>query len=220
MEELLLPLFPLEVVLLPEEPLPLHIFEDRYKRMIGDCLKAKAEESGQQQFGVVLAKDRAVQAVGCSARIINLTRKYADGRMDIFTVGARRFEVLVTNPDDTSTPYLRAGVEFFDDEAGQDTPAEMEADHAIELFQKAMRKLHKSADMPIHLPKPYRYLSFRIAAALPLDLDFKQELLSVRNEAERLREVREAIEVLIPQIDMVRKTRNKAGGNGNARIQT
>jgi hypothetical protein len=74
--------------------------------------------------------------------------------------------------------------------------------------------------MPIHLPKPYRYLSFRIAAALPLDLDFKQELLTIRNEPERLQQVSDAIEVLIPQIEMVQKTRSKAGGNGNARIQT
>ncbi|MHB8653676.1 MAG: LON peptidase substrate-binding domain-containing protein [Terriglobia bacterium] len=220
MEELLLPLFPLEIVLLPEEPLPLHIFEDRYRNMIGECLKAKAAGSGQQEFGVVLAKDKVIQTVGCSARIINLTRKYPDGRMDIFTVGSRRFEVLVTNPDDDVTPYLRAGVEYFDDDAGSDTPADPDAEHAIELFRKVMRKLHKDSQMPIHLPKPYRYLSFRIAAPLPLDLDFKQELLGVRNEPERLQQVVDAIEVLIPQIDMVQKTRNKAGGNGNARIQT
>jgi len=220
MEELLLPLFPLEIVLLPEEPLPLHIFEDRYKTMIGECLKAKAAGSGQQEFGVVLAKDKEIQTAGCSARIINLTRKYPDGRMDIFTVGARRFEILVTNPDDDATPYIRAGVEYFDDDAGGDSPADPDADHAIELFRKVMRKLHKDSEMPIHLPKPYRYLSFRIAAALPLDLDFKQELLTVRNEPERLQQVVDAIEVLIPQIEMVQKTRNKAGGNGNARIQT
>ena len=220
MEELLLPLFPLEVVLLPEEPLPLHIFEDRYKTMIGDCLKAKAGNSGQQDFGVVLAKDKEIQTVGCSARIINLTRKYPDGRMDIFTVGGRRFEVLVTNPDDDATPYIRAGVEYFDDEAGADTPTDPDAEHAIELFRKVMQKLHKASEMPIHLPKPYRYLSFRIAASLPLDLDFKQELLGVRNEPERLQQVCDAIEVLIPQIEMVQKTRNKAGGNGNARIQS
>lgn len=220
MEDLLLPLFPLEVVLLPEEPLPLHIFEDRYKRMINDCLKAKSEEKGQQEFGVILVKNQEIQPIGCSARIINVTRKYADGRMDIFTVGTRRFEVLVTNPEDDTTPYLRAGAAYFDDDAGCDTPTEPDAEQAIELFRKIMQKLHKSADMPIHIPKPYRYLSYRIAASLPLDLDFKQDLLAVRNEAERLHQVTDAIEVLIPQIEMVQKTRTKAGGNGNARIQS
>jgi Lon protease-like protein len=90
MEQSLLPLFPLEVVLLPEEPLPLHIFEERYKEMIGECLKAKASGGGQQEFGVVLAKGQEIYDVGCTARIVNLTRQYADGRMDILTVGKRR----------------------------------------------------------------------------------------------------------------------------------
>src|ERR1700675_1504219 len=97
MEEFLLSLFPLETVLLPEEPLPLHIFEDRYKEMIGESLKSKAEASGMDEFGIVLAKGEEMSMTGCSARIINLARKYADGRMDIFMIGARRFEVLFTN---------------------------------------------------------------------------------------------------------------------------
>jgi Lon protease-like protein len=219
MDDLLLPLIPLELVLLPEEPLPLHIFEERYKKMIGDCLLAKAEEAGQQEFGLISAKGGEIQPVGCAARIVNLTRKYIDGRMDIFTVGTRRFEILVMHQEDDTTPYLRAAVTYFEDEEGRDTPPEPEAANAIELFGAIMQKLHKSADIPIHIPKPYRYLSFRIAASLPLDLDFKQEMLSIRNEAERLRQVVDSIEVLIPQIDRVRKTRDKAGGNGNARIQ-
>src|SRR5690242_2999209 len=99
MEELLLPLFPLNMVLLPEEPLPLHIFEKRYKKLIGDCLLAKAQGTGQQEFGVVFARDADIQPVGCAARIVNVTRKYADGRMDIFTVGTQRFEILVTNQE-------------------------------------------------------------------------------------------------------------------------
>jgi len=215
MEELLLPLFPLDLVLLPEEPLPLHIFEERYKQMIGDCLLAKAEETGQQEFGIVFAKGEHIQPVGCAARIVNVTRKYADGRMDIFTVGTRRFEILVTHQEDETSPYLRAAVTYFEDDEGRDTPAEPDAVNAIELFRTIMQKLHKSSEMPIHIPTPYRYLSFRIAAALPLDLDFKQELLSLRDEPERLHQVTDAVEVLIPQIDLVQKTRNKAGGNGH-----
>jgi len=219
MEDLLLPLFPLELVLFPEEPLPLHIFEERYKEMIGDCLRAKEESQGQQEFGVVLAKNKEMQTVGCSARIVNVIRKYDDGRMDIFTVGTRRFEILVANPSDATTLYLRAGVDFFDDDAGCDTPTEAEGDRVIELFRTIMQKLHKTSDIPIHLPKPYRHLSFRIAAALPLDLEFKQGLLPIRNEPERLHHVGEAIRALIPQVDRVQKIRAKAGGNGHVRIQ-
>ncbi len=217
MEELLLPLFPLEIVLLPEQPLPLHIFEERYKQMIGECLEAKSQGSGRQEFGIILAKDQEMRTVGCSARIVNVTRKYADGRMDILTVGKRRFEVLFT---DEEMPYLRGGIEFFEDDADNDTPDNEEAQRGIELFRQAMQRLRKSTDMPIHLPQPYRYLSFRIAAPLPLDLDFKQELLSIRQESERLHRVIGVIEALIVQLDLVQKARTKAGGNGDVRLQS
>jgi Lon protease-like protein len=216
MDELLLPLFPLDAVLLPEGPLPLHISEDRYKLMIRECLKAKSTGTGQQEFGVILAKEQGMQTVGCTARIINLTRKYSDGRMDIFTVGKRRFEVLYTNEEKA---YLRGGVEFFDDDPDADVPDEAEAQRAIELFRQAVQRIHKSSDMPIHLPRPYRHLSFRIAAPLPLDLDFKQQILSLRNEPERLHRVIRIIEQLITRFDFVQKARSKAGGNGDIHPQ-
>jgi len=211
MEEVLLPLFPMEVVLLPEEPLPLHIFEDRYKELVGACLKSKAAGSGQQEFGVVLAKEREMHTVGCSARIVNLTRKYEDGRMDILTVGKRRFEILLTNEEKS---YLRAAVEFFDDD-GADTPADSEAEQAINLFREIIRRLRRASEMPIHFTRPYRYLSFRLAASLPFELEFKQQLLTVRNEPERLRLVVRAIERLVTKISTLEKAQGKAGGNGN-----
>ena len=213
MEEILLPLFPLELVLLPEEPLPLHIFEERYREMIGECLQAKTSGFGRQDFGVVLAKGQEISNVGCSAQIVNVTRKYDDGRMDILTVGKRRFEILLTNEEKS---YLRASVEFFDDE-GSDTPGESEAENAIQLFREIMRKLHQASEMPVHLPHPYRHLSFRLAASLPLALEFKQRLLSLRNEPERLQHVVHSMDQLIHQIDAVQEARDKAGGNGNFR---
>lgn len=212
MEKLLLPLFPLEIVLLPEEPLPLHIFEERYKEMIGACLRAREEGTSPQEFGVVLAKDGKMRTAGCGARIINVTRKYDDGRLDIFTVGTRRFEILFTNQERS---FLRGGVEYFDDEERADTPQDEEAARAIELFRQIMQRLHKTSDIPIHLPRPYRHLSFRIAAPLPLDLEFKQRLLTLRNEGERLRETVQAMEILIPRFDRIQQVRAKAGGNGH-----
>ena len=162
MVENLLPLFPLEVVLLPEEPLPLHIFEDRYKTMIAECLEAKAAGKGQQEFGVVLLNGQAVSAVGCTAHIVNLTRRYEDGRMDILTVGKRRFEILMTN-DERS--YLRGGVDYFDDE-GPDSPSDAAAELAIERFREAMRKLRQAAEMPVPSPPlPLSFLSSRRRAA-------------------------------------------------------
>jgi Lon protease-like protein len=215
MDDLLLPLFPLEIVLLPEEPLPLHIFEERYKQMVGECLQAKACGAGSQEFGVVLAKEREIHTVGCTARIINVTRKYADGRLDIFTVGHRRFEVLFT---DEAQPYLRGSVEYFDDDPGNEVAEEPDAQQAVELFREAMQRLRKSSDMPIHFPRPYRHLSFRMAGALPLDLEFKQQILCLRDEKARLAQVTRAVERLIAQWDMVQKVRSKAGGNGNTRL--
>jgi Lon protease-like protein len=213
MEEILLPLFPLELVLLPEEPLPLHIFEDRYREMIGECLRAKSSGFGRQEFGVVLAKGEEISNVGCSAQIVSVTRKYEDGRMDILAVGKRRFEILLTNEEKS---YLRASIEYFDDE-GSDTPGEKEAENAIQLFRQIMRRLHQASDMPVHLPQPYRYLSFRLAASLPLPLEFKQQLLSLRNEPERLQQVVHSMHQLIHQIDVVQEARKKAGGNGDIR---
>ncbi len=212
MEEDLLPLFPLEVVLLPEEPLPLHIFEDRYKTMIGECLQAKATGKGQEEFGVILLKGQAVSPVGCTAHIINVTRQYDDGRMDILTLGKRRFEILLINEE---RPYLRGAVDYFEDE-GPDTPDDETTKLAIERFSEAIRRLRHAAEMPIHVPRPYRYLSFRIAAALPLDLTFKQQLLTLRNEPDRLTLVMRGLEILLNQLDQVQESQEKAGGNGHA----
>ena len=213
MENELLPLFPLEVVLLPEEPLPLHIFEDRYRKMIGECLQAKAAGKGRQEFGVVLLKGQALSPVGCTARIVNLTRQYEDGRMDILTVGMRRFEILLTNEE---MPYLQGAVDYFDDD-GPDVPSDAVAEEAIQRFREVMRKLRNAEEMPIHLPRPYRYLSYRLAASLPVDLEFKQQLLSLRNEAERLALVQRAMEILMNQLAQAQETQRKAGGNGHGR---
>jgi Lon protease-like protein len=213
MDTLLLPLFPLEIVLLPEEPLPLHIFEDRYKEMIGECLKAKEEHSGQQEFGVVLAHENEMRTAGCSAKIVNVTRKYPDGRLDIFTVGVRRFEILYT---DQERSFVRAGIEFFDDDAGADAPSDSDATRAIELFRETMKRLRKTSDIPVHFPRPYRHLSFRIASALPLDPEFKFQLLALRDESERLRRTIQTLAQWIPQLDRVERARAKAGGNGHS----
>lgn len=217
LDDLLLPLFPLECVLLPEELLPLHIFEERYKQMIGGCLEAQERASAQQQFGVVLAKEGEISTVGCSARVLKVIRKYEDGRMDILSRGTRRFEVYLTNEEE---PYLRGGVEFFDDDDGADLPNETDADHALQLFAQIRDLLGNPAEFPADLPRPYKHLSFRIAAPLPLELDFKQQLLSVRNETQRLRDVARAIQQLVPRLTALRRAQQKAGGNGHARPET
>jgi Lon protease-like protein len=116
-------------------------------------------------------------------------------------------------------PYLRASVEFFDDD-GSDTPGETEAENAIRLFREIMRRLRQASERPAHLPPPYRHLSFRLAAPLPLALEFKQRLLSLRNEPERLEQVVHSMNQLVHQIDAAREARDKAGGDGDLRRWT
>ena len=207
MKETLLPLFPLEVVLLPESPLPLHIFEERYKTMINECVKE------QREFGVVLAQGGSLERIGCTAKVINIIRKYDDGRMDILTSGRRRFEILHTHED---RPYLQARVYWFDDEEGKDLAPLPEARRAIDLFTQVWQRVRKAEDIPVHFPTPYRHLSFRIAASLPLDLKFKQQTLALRSEPERLLRVTRLLETLLPQLNRTEKVRTKSKSNGHA----
>ena len=105
----LLPIFPLELVLLPGVPLPLHIFEPRYKEMIAECLEQK------KPFGVVRASSDGVADIGCTAEIMSVIKKYDDGRMDILTRGVERFEVIEVNEDRS---FLQAEVAVVHDEDG------------------------------------------------------------------------------------------------------
>ena len=97
----LLPLFPLEVVLLPGTPLPLHIFEPRYKEMIRECIGNEAP------FGVVRALEEGIADIGCTAEIVSVTKEYPDGRMDLIAEGRKRFEVVELNEE---RPFLQAEV--------------------------------------------------------------------------------------------------------------
>ncbi len=117
MQEGLLPLFPLQVVLFPGAELPLHIFEDRYKEMIGEAVKDRLE------FGVVLAGEKGLVTTGCTATVERVLKQYPDGRMDILSLGRRRFEILLLNNE---RPFLRGAVEFFDDEKAEPAPPEIQ----------------------------------------------------------------------------------------------
>ena len=103
-----IPLFPLEVVLMPSMPLPLHIFEERYKLMIGECLEQDSE------FGVVYQKGTEMKDIGCTARIVQVLRRFDDGRLDIMTQGINRFIIESINEE---RPYFQAKVVYFDDQS-------------------------------------------------------------------------------------------------------
>jgi Lon protease-like protein len=198
----LLPLFPLDLVLFPGTPLPLHIFEPRYREMVSECLDSK------QPFGVVRAKEQELAEIGCTAEIISVAQKYPDGRMDIVTEGRRRFEVMQLNQERS---FLRAEVFYLED--GSDTASEPEIERALELQREIMALAgatpQKSSEIdPLQL-------SFHLAASLPLDLDFKQTLLGMKSEAQRLRAVISFFENILPTMRRTTYVRHKAGGNGH-----
>jgi uncharacterized protein len=198
----LLPLFPLDVVLFPGVPLPLHIFEPRYKEMIGECL------SDNSPFGIVRAVDQALAGIGCTAEIVTITKKYEDGRLDIVTEGRRRFEVLTF---DRERAFLRAEVALLDDEPG--VPAAAQADRAIQLHSEIYAMSGAVQDLSAADPAT---LSFYLAGSLPLDLDFKQRLLELRSENLRISALAEYLEQILPKLRRASRSRQKAGGNGHA----
>ena len=216
----LLPLFPLNVVLFPGTPLPLHIFELRYRELISECLDNKV------RFGIVRApqeqegeasepaheaeredREPALAEVGCTAEIIAVTKKYPDGRIDIVTEGRERFEVLDL---DEKRSFLRADVLYFDDEPGD--ASEDEIARAVKLHGDILA----IAGAKQSLPEQLRQLSFHLAGSLPLDLDFKQALLEMRSETKRIQAVITAFEAILPKLRRTVQLRQRAGGNGHA----
>ena len=199
----LLPLFPLDVVLLPGAPLPLHIFEPRYKEMIGEC------RANNAPFGVVRALEEGIAEIGCTAEIVSVTKEYPDGRLDLIAEGRKRFEVLELN---RKRSFLQAEILFIADEAGAATPEDktraIRAHFEILSLAGAVQDL-SAADQST--------LSFYLAGSLPLDLDFKQKLLAMRSEGQRIQAVVAYLESVLPNLRRAARARQKAGGNGHAR---
>jgi len=197
-----LPLFPLELVLFPGTPLPLHIFEPRYKELISECLDRK------KLFGVVRAKEEGVAEIGCTAEIITISKKYPDGRMDIVTEGRERFEVVQLNQERS---FLQAEVLYLQHEPGDAT------DQEIAQALKLQGEISKLAGSEYASPAETETsrLSFNLIAPLPLDLDFKQTLLGMKSEAERVQAIISYFEAILPNLRRTVRVRQKAGSNGH-----
>jgi len=166
-------LFPLNVVLFPGELLPLHIFEPRYRRMVRECLDEKTP------FGMLLALPNGVAHVGCSAEILEVTKRYDDGRMDILTVGRHPYRIVDLFTDD---PLLAGSVDYLEDKDSLLDPQIREK--LIDLYEVCYTLLFSG--IPANLAQsPCESLSFVIASALPLELLWKQQILELRSEAER-----------------------------------
>ncbi len=208
MQPHLLPLFPLHVVLLPGGELPLHIFEDRYKEMIGEVIRA--DPGFGNEFGVVLSSEKGIVNTGCSATVDQVLRRYPDGRMDILTRGRRRFEI--ARLDDERT-FLRGAVEFFDDDEGDESePA------SAEIVRRALDAFHElqalSEKAPAAANPSERQLSFRIAQSVP-DLGVRQMLLTTRSEAERMRRLADFLPQYVNRQRRIQHIKDVAPKNGH-----
>jgi Lon protease-like protein len=170
--------------------------------MIGECLGNEAP------FGVVRALKDGIAAIGCTAEIITVTKEYEDGRMDLVCEGRKRFEVLEVNRDRS---FLQAEVLIVPDESedlGQDQRVK-----AVQLHLEIMKLAGAVQDLSA---ADQNQLSFYLAGSLPLDLDFKQKLLAMRSEGQRIQAVAGYLENILPQLRRAARAREKARGNGHA----
>jgi Lon protease-like protein len=194
------------VVLLPGTPIPLHIFEDRYKEMIGDAIRNKTE------FGVVQAGEKGIVNIGCTATVEQIVNRHADGRLDIVVVGRRRFEIFLL---DEEKAYLRAAVSFFDDEDADEAPVELRAMAIAGL--KALRAAEEK-ELEVTPDHTDPHLSFKVAWFIQ-ELSLKQTLLSLRSETERLRYLADFLPEYVAKVRRVTHIRKVAPRNGHGFIK-
>ena len=204
MQDGLLPLFPLQVVLFPGAQLPLHIFEDRYKEMIGEVVRDREE------FGVVMANEKGIVSTGCTATVDAVLRTYPDGRMDILTRGRRRFEIERLNDERT---FLRGKVDFFDDEPGEPGDPGVQAS-AIQGYNDFQKLSSNDALDPGFAADPR--LSFRLAQAVN-DLTFRQLLLVSRSEADRIKQLAEFFPAHLAREKHTQRMKDVAPRNGHGK---
>jgi Lon protease-like protein len=197
-----IPLFPLNVVLFPGEQLPLHIFEPRYRGMVRECLDAKSP------FGMLLALPDGVVRVGCTAEILEVIKQYEDGRMDIITVGRDPFQVVELFSDD---PLLEGHVDYLQDCDSVVSPQVRK--QLVELYETCHTLLFSGIPRDFDSVPPQQ-LAYTIAAALPLELLWKQQLLELRAEAERQERLSTYLREWAPHLQKVETLRQRAGGNG------
>ena len=182
-----LPLFPLDTVLFPGMPLQLHIFEDRYKRMIRECL------AGRQPFGVVLIRHgreamgplAEPYEIGCTARILEV-KPLSEGRMNIVALGQKRFRILSLN---YANPYLIGEVEYYPLVDSQKRSLSDTGHRLFPWVKRYMQILTEASDMnldPSHLPSDPLVLAYLAAVLLQVPPEQKQELLALENAGEFL----------------------------------
>ncbi len=198
-----LPLFPLGLVLLPSEVIPLHIFEERYKLMIGECLE------GGTEFGVVWLSDDGLREVGCTAEITQLLDRFDDGRLNVLVRGSRPFG-LVRRIDDM--PYPAGDVVMLEDEG---TPDGALAASARESYGDLVEQVTDERPAPDDIEDLDAY---GMAATIEFGAEEKQELLELRSEDERLKRLSALFTTTLKQIEQKERAAEVAKSNGKVRF--
>ena len=213
-----LPLFPLPLVLFPGVPLPLHIFEERYRRMLAD-VRAGNSLFGLSYFDLNTATSTRppIGHVGCAAEVVE-AQLLPDGRSNILTVGLIRYRLV--EYVETGEPYLVGRVEFFEDEPEDEALLLARARRVAEIFTRIARAVRNLNDDRAGLPElpdaePER-LSFLVAAAMEMELEMKQELLELRSAAERLSRLARLLSRAVGPYEDRARVHKLVKGNGHA----
>jgi Lon protease-like protein len=196
------PLFPLGLVLIPHELVPLHIFEERYKLMIGECIE------DDREFGIVWLSDDGLKEIGCSARISRVLERFDDGRMNVLVEGTSPFRLLRRIDD---LPYPAGDVELLEDEDGGD---EDTADTARRRYADLVAEVTDERPEPAALA---RLDAYGMAATLDVALEAKQGLLELRSERGRLERLEGLFADALGRIRHAERAAERARGNGSVR---
>jgi len=192
---------------MPLIQLPLHIFEERYKLMVGECL---AEE---KEFGIVYYDASDIQTAGCTAKILKIIKRYDDGRLDILAQGQRRFHIQEIYDRKS---YLEARVTFFDDHQQSDKSACQDlADKGIALLKQFTSILESREAYGFPDKMDLKSISFFIAGCEGFSLEEKQRFLEMTSTGERLRKSVKALENIIARMKITAEIHKIIGGNGN-----
>ncbi len=194
-------LFPLGIVLLPTEIVPLHVFEDRYKELIGECLEL------EQEFGLVYADEDGVRETGTRARVADVIERFDDGRMNVLVEGVARFKVLRLT---RGRSFMTAEVETVEDEWDEPDP------EAVVRATESFRALAAAVEAePAEPDETSPRLSFELAATVELPVDSKQELLELRSEQARLALLADLLDAALAGLEAARELESRAKQNGS-----
>lgn len=193
-------LFPLELVLLPTERVPLHIFEDRYKELIGECLARDGE------FGLVFADQHGLREIGTLAGVAAVLERFDDGRLNILVEGRRRFRLLELT---RGRSFHTGEIELVGDE--EEEADDDDVERALEQFERLKELTESQVDDP---DLDAGALSFQLAARVDFGAEVKQQLLEQRSEARRMHVIAELLENAVSTVAVEAEVRERASQNG------